>query len=302
MSDPFTQVIVGYDATEPAHDALRLGQLLAGVTGAELTVAGVYRSDASRADTVRQLARAREHLPYGSPASLRAVSGRSAAAALHGLAMQSSGDLLVLGASHRRGLALATVGGVADRLIHGAPCAVAVAPRGFADDPDAGVRVLGVAYDGSPEAKRTLALAAALGLKSDATLRIIGVVEPPPMTAAAGSAFAGYSEQAGARHDWLHGELEAAAASVPAELRPQTILASGDADEEIVRRAGILDLLVTGSRGRGPVSRVLLGSVSTSLVRALPCPVLVVPRGAASRGLRITTGHDGGAARMGAPR
>lgn len=38
------------------------------------------------------------------------------------------------------------------------------------------------------------------------------------------------------------------------------------------------DLLVAGSRGYGPVLRVLLGSVSTHLAHHAPCPVLVVPR------------------------
>src|SRR5439155_27030525 len=98
-----------------------------------------------------------------------------------------------------------------------------------------------------------------------------------------GSAFRGYVAPGGLRRGRLHAQLEEAAASVPEELRPQTILASGGhADEEIARRAGVLDLLVTGSRGQGPVRRVLLGSVSTGLVHSLPCPVLVVPRGVAS--------------------
>jgi nucleotide-binding universal stress UspA family protein len=38
------------------------------------------------------------------------------------------------------------------------------------------------------------------------------------------------------------------------------------------------DLLVAGSRGYGPVTRVLLGSVSKELVHRAPCPVLVAPR------------------------
>jgi nucleotide-binding universal stress UspA family protein len=37
------------------------------------------------------------------------------------------------------------------------------------------------------------------------------------------------------------------------------------------------DLLVAGSRGYGPVMRVLIGSVSTQLLHKAPCPVLVVP-------------------------
>lgn len=37
-------------------------------------------------------------------------------------------------------------------------------------------------------------------------------------------------------------------------------------------------LLVVGSRRRGALSSLVLGSVSSSIVSAAPCPVLVVPR------------------------
>ena len=39
-----------------------------------------------------------------------------------------------------------------------------------------------------------------------------------------------------------------------------------------------IDLLLLGSRGYGPVRRVLLGAVSDALIRIATCPVLVVPR------------------------
>ena len=38
-----------------------------------------------------------------------------------------------------------------------------------------------------------------------------------------------------------------------------------------------IDLLVTGSRGYGPMRRVLLGSVSSELMRSAPCPVCGSP-------------------------
>ncbi len=37
------------------------------------------------------------------------------------------------------------------------------------------------------------------------------------------------------------------------------------------------DLIVAGRRGFGPIERLLLGSVSTSLVRGAPCSILIVP-------------------------
>ena len=40
-----------------------------------------------------------------------------------------------------------------------------------------------------------------------------------------------------------------------------------------------LDLLVTGSRGYGPLHSVLAGGVSGRVLRNAQCPVIIVPRG-----------------------
>lgn len=39
-----------------------------------------------------------------------------------------------------------------------------------------------------------------------------------------------------------------------------------------------VDLLLVGSRAYGPIRRALVGSVSSTVVRHAPCPVLVMPR------------------------
>ena len=41
---------------------------------------------------------------------------------------------------------------------------------------------------------------------------------------------------------------------------------------------GVIDLLVVGSRGYGPIQRALLGSVSEELIARARHPVLVIPR------------------------
>jgi nucleotide-binding universal stress UspA family protein len=52
---------------------------------------------------------------------------------------------------------------------------------------------------------------------------------------------------------------------------------SGPAASTLDRRDA--DLLVCGSRGCGPLRRVLLGGVSSRLLRRAACPLMVIPRG-----------------------
>lgn len=63
----------------------------------------------------------------------------------------------------------------------------------------------------------------------------------------------------------------------------QVRVAGGKPAAELVRMASELDaeLLVVGSRGRHELGSAVLGSVASELIRRAPCPVLVVPPGAA---------------------
>ena len=76
--------------------------------------------------------------------------------------------------------------------------------------------------------------------------------------------------------------LTDAALRAPAPLVPSTQLLEGAPVQAITQAAaGVVDLLVMGSRSYGPVRRAVLGSVSAGLVHATAMPVLVTPRGAA---------------------
>src|SRR5215218_8629319 len=74
--------------------------------------------------------------------------------------------------------------------------------------------------------------------------------------------------------------LDRALAGLPEEVRATGELLYGEVVDElsVVGERGV-DLLVCGSRGYGPVRRVLLGTVSAAVVRQASVPVLVVPRG-----------------------
>jgi universal stress protein A len=61
-------------------------------------------------------------------------------------------------------------------------------------------------------------------------------------------------------------------------LRPEYAVRIGTPAEEIVRYASErdIDLIIMGTHGRSGVAHLLLGSVAEHVVRAAPCPVLLV--------------------------
>ncbi len=158
-----------------------------------------------------------------------------------------------------RGAALIAIadGPVADRLLRGAPCPVLVVPEGTAA---LQTRAIGLAYDARPESRRALFLAEALAKASGATLILMRVAEHGD---------AGHVAEA-LRHT--------AAGSRARGVRAAAQLLVGAPGPALAAAAAHVDLLVMGSRGRGAVRSVLLGSVSRELVDDGCCPVLIAPR------------------------
>ena len=298
MRDPLLaavwhKLIAGYERHERAADGLALAQLLAHATGAQLLLAHVVpsalaadgpwltraRDARERADAERLLERLRSELATELQVEVRVRPSASVPRGLHDLARDEGADLIVLGSSRHGVIGRVLAGSAAARLIQGAPCAVAVAPRGFAGS-RARLRDVAVAFDGSPQSRIALRAGAALAEAAGARVRLIAAVEPVVFPAfvnvPSGDAYAALVH---ARRDFLAREAEAAAASLPG-VEAEVRVVDGAAVEAICREledGG--DLVVVGSRGWGPVRRVLLGSVSARLLHLSPCPVLVVPRG-----------------------
>jgi len=135
-----------------------------------------------------------------------------------------------------------------------------------------------VGIDPSGESKEALLAAVELGTAAHATLRLLAAVN-----AGAADRFGwGYGQMnwAPTLRQTVQETLDEALAQIPDGLRPAAKLIEGDAVPALTEEGekGV-DLLVLGSRGYGPLRRVLLGSVSSALVKSAPCPVLVVPRG-----------------------
>ena len=284
------KIVVGVDGRGQAMDAIALTDVLSAAWDAEVVIATVYPWDwggprwglpfeqAAREDAEAILARAAGRL--ARPHELRLVASTSTAAGLHGIVEQEAADLLVLGSSHRGRVGRVLLGEVTGRVVHGLPCALAVAPRGYAERPQHELDRVGVAYDASPEAQAALRWSEALAQRVGATLTLYRVLQFPHIA----YTDAGVAVDEAALFDDLgrrqKQELEDALAQVPVSLGPHIEVLEGSPASTLAAAAENDDLFVTGSRGYGRIGSVLLGSTSHGLLHHARCPLIVLPRSA----------------------
>ena len=173
----------------------RSARALARAAGTRLILVAVYASDArsavmERGAYARALAIEAESVlewvarPLaGVSAEARAVPCTSVPRGLQEVAEAEGALAIVVGASHRGPLGRIVPGSVGERLLHGAPCPVAVAPRGYWGQAYAGIKRIGVGYVGVPEAQDALAAAVGLAARTGAAVRVLSVVEPTAVSA-----------------------------------------------------------------------------------------------------------------------
>lgn len=282
------RLLVGLDGKSGGHDALELARVLSLREDNEIVAAAVLfggplpieytllsGEDAREGDPIFERAKA----AVGDVVDeTRAYGGGSPAALLTVYAEHDGFDAIVIGSPHRGKVGRVLLGSVAHSLLNGSPCDVFVAPREYADQgkEHLPLRTVAVAYDGTPEAKKALRRAEELALPSNARIEVLTVVAPPVVAMVPGGAAEGYVPMNPPEPDEV---IEAAIGSVDPRLGVEGQRLDGSPSRAIAEfcEEGV-DLLVTGSRGYGPMTRVLLGSVSRKLVDEAPCPVLVVPR------------------------
>ena len=276
----FRNVLIGIDGRQGGRDAIALARQLAdreatltlGHVCAPILGQGAVEALPRQRDEAQkllehegELAAVHAHLTVRDPFPV----GHG----LHELAEQQQADLLVVGSTRHALLGRVLMGDDSRAALDGAPCAIAIAPRGYALAPRRLER-LGVGYDASPESEHALSAARELARREGGEVTVLWVVslqnvrEEKPIPADWPSGIDRlidrHAERLAALHD-VHG-----------------VVTYGGPREELAQFGKDLDLLIVGSRGYGPIGRLVHGSVSHYLVGHATCSLLVLPRGTAA--------------------
>ena len=274
----FKQLVVGVDEHQGGRDAIALARQLLARDG-DLTLAYVYAGDqrlyrsasppqetSEHQHALKLLEKARNEA--GGQAQLRWRACPSVGRGLHELCEMIEADLLVVGSSRRGLLGRVLIGDDTHAALHEAPCAVAIAPAGFAREP-AAMQEVGVGYDRSPESERAVEVARELATEVGAQLSAFQAVSLPSGAFRADpslvrDAIATLVNEARHRIAELGG------------VEPH--VAYGHPAEELAAFSTSLDLLIVGARDYGPIGGLIHGSTSQQLARTARCPLLVLTR------------------------
>lgn len=275
-------IIIGVDGSEQSRVALAWGlkraaersasvELLHVADDSFLSESVAFLSEAQKAseemlEAERAYARS---LGFEGPLKGTAVVGHPI---VEVEAASKRADLLVLGEHAGSKWAGSFFGTRAVKIAAVAHCPVAVIPPESDNTPTRGV-VVGI--DGSEAAKAAIEYAAQEASRRGVSLTAVYAWMPPltPGLEYLWSEELVESQRAAAEEAIAIGTAGLSSQYPDLEIKREIVQAAPVA--ALVQTAEDAELLVVGSRGRGAISRLLLGSVSHGVLQALPCPVIV---------------------------
>ena len=268
----FRSMIVGFDGTDTGHDGMALSMGLAKAFGSRVLVAYIY--DQELAATSREaaaelvehadgiLAGAREGISQVLDVGFRALPASSPAHGLHDLAVSDQADLIVLGSRRLGPRTRAALGGVSENVMRAAPCAVAVAPRGYRNDGGFVPQSIGVGWIPTGDGDHALEVACGIARATGGSVELVTTT----------SAIRGLEDLAERARRAAAEVVARLGAGVPVVVNAQV----AKAPEVLIERSDEMDLIVLGSRGYGPPRTMLLGSTSSCVVPEAHCPTMIL--------------------------
>lgn len=278
------RVLVGYAGDRAGRDAVALAARLAAIEGGSLTIAFPYHPllASVTAEVAEERIRGELQAMLGEDPRVREASCRWSPSswpvrALQELADYEHASVLVMGAAPER--VERRRAGLMERLVHGAPCAVAIAPEGYADETPPRKGRVGVGFADSEEGRAAIRLGIALASETDSRLLVLAGSGLSAALVGYGFASPALPEVEQDLYEQTGRLLARVLQDTPGGEAAEREVRRGEPAEVLVEVSGELDLLVLGSRAYGPARRALLGSVSAEVMRRARCPVLVLPRG-----------------------
>jgi nucleotide-binding universal stress UspA family protein len=196
------------------------------------------------------------------------------------MAVYEGADLIVFG-SAREGAADHLHVSLMERMVHGAPCAVAVAPARYAEGAPKTFLRVGVGFSSSEEGVSAMHLARDLVARTGGHLEVIAGAGLEPALARYAYASPALPEIEREIYEETKATLERATEELGDDLPVEGKAISGEPAEVLIECSSELDILMLGSRAYGPLRHALMGSVSARVMREARCPVLTMPRGVA---------------------
>lgn len=279
--------VVGYTANARGGDAVNLAVALARRQGASLALVmvmpqdspynGVYPPEAGFESILAEqvgewLDEGLALIPADVPATAHVFRGESEAGALIDAAKELEASALIIGASSSGLFKRFTVGSVASALLHASPLPVVLAPAGYSrTDP---ITRLTCAVGSRQGAEEVLTVSVATAKRRGLPLRLVSLV-------ALGNNDAGTTiDDAEAHLRGLAETSQALGAGSLEKLEIDVVVGSGrtieDAVDALPWKKG--EILLIGSSRLAQNNSIFLGSTANRILRALPVPMIVVPR------------------------
>jgi nucleotide-binding universal stress UspA family protein len=286
-------IVIGVDDSPRSEDAIAFARRLAGAANGRLVVVNAfpYSDVPSRfptpeyrdtlRDDARELVRRMIEPLAGDaqPIQTYVVAATSPARALHDVAVEEQASMVVVGSTHTGRAGRVLPGSTGERLLHGAPCAIAIVPEGYRTLAQPPIRRVGVAFDATDESRAAVAAATGAARALGAELELVRVVPEEAYGPRALMGGPGHDSRRREVDEHVQLSIDAIVGGLPVDVPGEGVRLAGDPADQLIARSEGIDLMVIGSRGYGPLRAVLAGGISGRVARGAHCPVIVVPRG-----------------------
>ena len=276
--------VVGYTPNDRGADAVALASAMARAQGAHLDLVHVVdrstpyvalNPQGNRVSVAEQAVLTAERqglalVPEGLEARFHVRQADSFAAGLIDAAKEYRAGLIVVGAANSGLFKRYSVGSVANALLHASPVPVALAPRGYRHTDPITRLTLAVGQRTGAEAAIDVAIESAA--RRGVPLRLVSLVEL--------DAEGDGGENVNAAHVHANTVLKAAAARLPEGHHVSVEVAHGRTIEEAIDDLEWDDseIMIVGSSRLAEKNKLFIGSTANKVLRALPVPMVVVPR------------------------